>query len=556
MNKMKHLSVVDGAFLHMESAEMPMHVGSVHVFELPAGYDGDWYEAVKQHVAGRMHLASVFTRKLALMPFDLANPVWIEDDDIDLDYHIRQTVLPKPGTMEQLEALAARLHSSMLDRSRPLWEFYVIDGLEPGPGGERRMGFYAKVHHAAIDGQAGVALANALYDLGPEPRAVRAPRHRRGNRYQLGVAELLTAALENQLAQVVDLVKLVPSVAGRALGAAREAWRNRGAGDEGNEGKASRWRLAPVTPFNASITNQRRFAGVVLPLAQVKAIGKAHGASINDMVLWLCSTALRSYLKEARELPAATLVAGVPISLRAEGDTSSNNQVTGTVMNLATDVADPLERLAAVKAASLAMKEGMGSWRDIIPTDFPSIGSPWLLSGLTSLYGRSRMADRLRFANVTISNVPGPRVPLFLSGAKMLNYLPVSIVVHGVALNITVQSYEDQLGFGLIACRRAVPDLKDLASDLRRAWAELQKLPVPAAEPVHEVAPARARKPAPPAKPTPRAKPVSRSKRAPRGQPAKAAAPAAGTPAKVPRPRRLEVVKPAPARKSARLRAA
>jgi WS/DGAT/MGAT family acyltransferase len=487
MSTMKHLSVVDGAFLHMESAEMPMHVGSLHVFELPEGYRGNWYEAVKEHVASRMHLASVFTRKLALMPFDLANPVWIEDDDIDLDYHIRQTVLPEPGTMEQLEALAARLHSSMLDRSRPLWEFYVIDGLA-SEGGKRRMGFYAKVHHAAIDGQAGVALANAVYDLAPEPRAVRAPRHRRGNRYQLGVAELLTAALENQLRQVVDLAKLVPAVASRALGAARRAWAGRGQGGDRKTG--SRLSLAPVTPFNASITNQRRFAGVVLPLAEVKAIGKAHGASINDMVLWLCSAALRTYLKEARELPAKTLVAGVPISLRAEGDTSSNNQVTGTLMSLATDVADPLARLEAIKAASLAMKEGMGGWRDIIPTDFPSIGSPWLLSGLTSLYGRSRMADRLRFANVTISNVPGPRVPLYLSGARMLNYLPVSIVVHGVALNITVQSYEDQLGFGLIACRRAVPDLRDLAADLRRAWAEMQKLPLPA--PAEASAPASA----------------------------------------------------------------
>jgi WS/DGAT/MGAT family acyltransferase len=535
MDTMKHLSIVDGAFLHMESAEMPMHVGSLHVFELPGGDRGDWYETVKQHVAGRLHLASVFTRKLALMPFDLANPVWIEDDDIDLDYHIRQTVLPRPGNREQLEALAARLHSSMLDRSRPLWEFYVVDGLEPGPDGARRMGFYAKVHHAAIDGQAGVALANAVYDLGPEPRAVRAPRHRRGNRYQLGVAELLTAALENQLRQVVDLARLLPSVAGRAVGAARRAWARRGGQGDGMEaesgkGKASRWRLAPVTPFNASVTNQRRFAGVVLPLAQVKVIGKAHGASINDMVLWLCGTALRTYLKEARELPAASLVAGVPISLRAEGDTRSNNQVAGTVMSLATDVADPLERLAAIKAASMAMKAGMGSWRDIIPTDFPSIGSPWLLSGLTSLYGRSRMADRLRVANVTISNVPGPRVPLYLAGARMLDYLPVSIVVHGVALNITVQSYEDQLGFGLVACRRAVPDLKDLAIDLQRAWAELQKLPVPAAEAVAaaEGAPEPARR-SPPARP-------ARQAAAPRKLRAKAASPRGPTRKTAPQP--------------------
>ena len=167
MTQMKHLSVVDGAFLHMESAEMPMHVGSLNLFEPPAGYSGEgFYEQVKAHVAKRMHLAAVFTRKLALMPFDLANPVWIHDDDIDLDYHVRYMVLPKPGTMAQMEALAARLHSMLLDRSRPLWEFYVIEGLADG-----RIGFYGKVHHAAVDGQAGVAMATSMFDLTPEPRS-------------------------------------------------------------------------------------------------------------------------------------------------------------------------------------------------------------------------------------------------------------------------------------------------------------------------------------------------------------------------------------------------
>jgi len=177
MTQMKHLSIVDGAFLHMESAEMPMHVGSLNLFEPPAGYSGEgFYEQVKAHVAKRMHLAAVFTRKLALMPFDLANPVWIHDDDIDLDYHVRYMVLPKPGTMQQLEALAARLHSMLLDRSRPLWEFYVIEGLADG-----RIGFYGKVHHAAVDGQAGVAMATSMFDLTPEPRAVKPPRAARAN---------------------------------------------------------------------------------------------------------------------------------------------------------------------------------------------------------------------------------------------------------------------------------------------------------------------------------------------------------------------------------------
>ena len=255
MNKMKHLSVVDGAFLHLESAEMPMHVGSLHLFEPPANYRGNWYESVKDHIAKRMHLAPVFTRKLALMPFDLANPVWIHDDDIDIDYHIRYLVLPKPGSFAQLEALAARLHSSLLDRSRPLWEFYVIEGLA-----DSRIGFYAKVHHAAVDGQAGVAMGRSIYDLTAEPRPVKPSRQSQSHRYQLGVAELLGAALQNQIQQVVETAKLLPSIATTLWGAAKEALETRRT--EGTDAKAARkaaggsgFKLAPPTPFNTSITN-------------------------------------------------------------------------------------------------------------------------------------------------------------------------------------------------------------------------------------------------------------------------------------------------------------
>ena len=489
MKDMHHLSVVDGAFLHLESPEMPMHVGSLMILEPPPPEQGPWLDAVRAHVASRMHLAPVFTRKLALMPFDLANPVWIHDDDIDLDYHMRHLVLPKPGTMAQLEALAARLHSSLLDRSRPLWEFYVIEGLADG-----RLGFYSKVHHSAVDGQAAVAMGNSVFDVTPEPRRVKPPRATRSNRYQLGVAELLGAALSNQLQQVVQFAKLLPPLAGAALRAAQGAITARRAdavpGVKGH--KSSFFKLAPPTPFNTSITNQRAFAGVALPLAEVKTIGKALGASVNDMVLWLCSTALREYLHEARELPDKTLVAGVPISLRGEGDESSNNQVSGTVIDLGTQMKDPLKRLEVIVAGTRAMKQQMGSFGSLIPTDFPSIGSPWLLSGLASLYGRSRLAHRLRFANVTISNVPGPQVPLYLAGARIAGIYPLSIVVHGVALNITVQSYMGQLCFGLIACRRAVPDVNELAGQMQRALEALRRVPLPTAAPP-EAEPAAAR---------------------------------------------------------------
>ncbi len=478
MKDLSHLSVIDGAFLHLESPEMPMHVGSLALFERPEGTangDGEWYEKLKAHVVSRMHLAPVFTRKLALMPFDLANPVWIHDDDIDIDYHVRYLVLNKPGTMAQLEALAARLHSSLLDRSRPLWEFYVIDGLADG-----RIGFYSKVHHAAVDGQAAVAMGNSVFDFSAEPRRVKAPRPTRGNRYQLGVAELLGAAVSNQASQVVQLGKLLPPLAAALLKTASQAIAKRRSKNDGNQRAAgTRFKFAPATPFNTSITNQRAFAGVTLPMAEVKTIGKMFDASINDMVLWLCSTALREYLNDSRELPPKTLVAGVPISLRAEGDTSSNNQVSGTLIDLATQIVDPVERLNAIMLGTRAMKAQMGTFGSLIPTDFPSVGSPWLLSGLASLYGRSRIADRLRIANVVISNVPGPQVPLYLAGARMSAIFPVSIVVHGIALNITVQSYLGQLCFGLISCRRALRDVDELGVHLLKALEVLRKLPPP-----------------------------------------------------------------------------
>jgi WS/DGAT/MGAT family acyltransferase len=476
MDKMQHLSAIDSAFLHLETAEMPMHVGSLHRYQLPEGYQGNWYEDVKAHLSRRMHLAPVFTRKLALMPFDLANPVWIEDDDIDMDYHVRHTVLPRPGTQAQLEALAARLHSSLLDRSRPLWEFYVIEGLADGT-----LGFYAKVHHAAIDGQAGVALGHAMLDVTPVPRAVKAPRLRRHHQYQLGVAELLGAALSNTVRQLQMIGKLVLPLGKALVDTAREAWAERRSGERtaGASARRSLFKLAPATPFNTSITNQRVFAALTLPLDEAKRAGKAHGASINDVVLWLCSTALRDYLAESRQLPAASLVAGVPVSLRAEGDTRMNNQVTMSLIDLATQVKDPLQRLQAIREATASMKNTMGVFAELIPTDFPSLGAPWLLSGLVSLYGRSGLADRLRIANVAISNVPGAQVPLYLAGAKMLDYYPVSIVAHGVALNITVQSYMGQLCFGLIACRRAVPDVRDITAQMQRAFDAFRHLSQP-----------------------------------------------------------------------------
>jgi diacylglycerol O-acyltransferase len=486
---MKHLSGLDATFLHLETPEMPMHVGALHVLDLPTELHADYVDAVKRHIADRMHLASVFTKKLALMPFDLANPVWVDDDDVDLDYHIRQVSLPKPGSRAQLEAYVGRLHSSLLDRSRPLWEFYVFSGLASG-----QVALYTKIHHAALDGQGAIVLAQALLDVTPVPRAVAPPPPHERAPYQPPVASMLKAALRDTLTQCAKLVKGVPTGLKTAAGMLAPA---RGEDGKRHLGWPIKLALAPKTPFNASITNQRVFATATIDLKQAQAAGKAFGGSLNDVVMAVVSGAMRRYLDEHGALPAKSLVAAVPVSLRADGDTKLNNQVSMMLLSLCSDIDDPALRMRAIVKASARMKKTMSNVKAIMPTDFPSLGVPWLMSALVSMYGRSRLADTLPpVANVVVSNVPGPRMPLYLAGARMATNYPVSIVTHGLALNVTVQSYNGALDVGMVACRRAVPDIALFAACVTGAYEELvavaQALDAPEAAPARKRAPRKA----------------------------------------------------------------
>ena len=477
---MDHLSGLDAAFLYLETPQMPMHVGSLHIYELPPGYTGNFVDDVRKHIARRLHLAPVFQRKLLNMPFELANPVWVFDEYPDLEYHIRSTVLPKPGSRAQLDKLVGRLHSNLIDRSRPLWEFTVIEGLQTpadGPAGARHVGFYAKVHHASLDGASAVVLANAMLDVTPVPREVRAASPRQtASADTYGAAQLAGAGLRHTATQVAKLGRALPNLARTALQLLRPA---RGAATLDADAAPPRLSMpshwfGPRTALNANITNQRAFASVSVPLADAKRIAKAHGASLNEVVLAICSGALRHHLSKAHSLPAEPLLAAVPVSLREAGNTQMNTQASMMRISLATDIADPLARLRAIHTASAAAKALTSSMKSILPTDFPSLGAPWLISGLAALYGRSRLADRMPpIANVTISNVPGSPAPLYLAGAKMLTYYPASIAIHGIALNITVESYNGSLDFGLTACRKAMPDLADLARDMLAAHREL-----------------------------------------------------------------------------------
>ena len=477
---MRQLSGLDATFLYLETPEMPMHVGALHLFELPKGSRGRFVTALRQHVKARLPVTPVLRRRLWWMPLNIANPAWV-DAEPDLAQHIVEHKLPRGSGMAQLEAEVARLHAERLDRDRPLWKFHVFEGLAPGPGGERRVALYTQLHHAAVDGQAAVALANALLDTSAEPRAVELRPSRRNRVYALEMTEMLRGVLGQQAQKVAQIVRELPGTVGTLKDAAVQAL----AGTELVSGKkgSGNLSLAPRTPMNASVGRERAFAAVTLPLSEARLLARAHGATLNDLVLTVCSGALRRYLAQRRALPKKSLVAAVPISLRAEGDTTADNQASMSLVSLGTQLADPAARLAHVMAATRAMKATMGGLKRVLPTDFPSLGVPWLMEAVTALYGKARVADRIpQVANVVISNVPGPTVPLYMAGARMLSNHPASIVVHGLALNITVQSYDRSLDFGLMADAAAVPALRELADAIAIAFDDLRALPLPGEE--------------------------------------------------------------------------
>lgn len=480
-NAMNHLSGLDALFLHLETPQMPMHVGALHVLELPAGYRGRFVNDLRRHLKSRLPVAPALRRRLWWMPLNLANPAWI-DAEPDLREHVVELRLPKTARhgsgMPELEAEVGRLHAVLLDRERPLWKMHVFEGLGPSVEGRRRVGLYTQLHHAAVDGQAAVALANAILDLTPQPRTLpKVKAAARSPAIVPGVVEMLRSAFGAEVQQVAKIVRELPATVGTLGGAASRALAGR---DKG----FSNVTLAPRTPLNVSVGVGRAFAAVSLPLNEVRLLGRAHGATINDMVLMVCGSALRRYFGRQRNLPRKSMIAAVPISLREAGDASSDNQASMSLVSLGTHLADPLKRLAHVRAATAAMKDTMGALKGVLPTDYPSIGVPWLLEAATKLYGKARVADRIpSVANLVISNVPGPAAPLYLAGARMLTNHPTSIVVHGLALNITVQSYDQSLDFGLMADALAMPDVRLLAEDIRVAFDDLRALPLPGDEP-------------------------------------------------------------------------
>src|SRR5215218_9953001 len=500
MTDAKKLSSMDASFLYLETPEMPMHVGSMAIFRLPEDYQGDFFEEFKAMIASRLHVAPILRARLEKAPLDIDHPSWVEDDQFDIDRHIFRGSLPAPHDRATLERIVGWMHAKLLNRARPLWEFYVFEGMK-----DNEIGLYSKMHHACIDGGAGAALTSMIYDITPVPRQVEPPAARKLaqeprdiaatliDSYQAlwtqpfdasaapktlelprtGKSDIGSILFDNAMFQIETAVKFAASVptmlksVSEVIGKITDP--------KSRDSIASM--VSPPTVLNKAISSERSFAGTSISLSRAKALAKLSGGKLNDVVLALSSGVVRRYLLERGALPAKSMTAAVPISLREEGNTESNNQVFGMICSIATNIEDPKARLEAIIAQSTKSKEMSHPLRALMPqmSNISMLGAPIVVQILALLYSRSSLSDVLPpVANITVSNVPGPRQTLYAAGAELLHIFPVSISTHGLALNITVQSYRDQLDFGFIVGANIIPHVQVMCDMLPEEFAALE----------------------------------------------------------------------------------
>lgn len=492
MTDAKKLSSMDASFLYLETPEMPMHVGSMAIFRLPEHYSGNFFEDFKAMIGSRLHLAPILKARLQKAPLDIDHPSWVEDDQFDIDRHIFRGSLPAPYDRATLERIVGWMHAKLLNRARPLWEFYVFEGMK-----DNEIGLYSKMHHACIDGGAGAALTNMIYDLTPVPRQVESPTARKVapeprdiaanliDSYQQlwrqpfdssaapkslelprsGKSDLGSILFDNAMFQIESAVKFAASVPTMLKSVSEVIGKI--SDPKSRDSIASM--MSPPTILNKAISSERSFAGTSISLSRAKALAKASGGKLNDVVLALSSGVVRRYLLQQGALPTKSLTAAVPISLREEGNTEANNQVFGMICSIATNLEDPKARLEAIIAQSTKSKEMSHPLRALMPqvSNISMLGAPIVVQILALLYSRSDLSNVLPpAANITVSNVPGPRQTLYAAGAELLHIFPVSISTHGLALNITVQSYRDQLDFGFIAGANIIPHVQVLCDML------------------------------------------------------------------------------------------
>ena len=465
---MQQLSGLDSSFLYMETGSTPMHVGSLCIYDQSTAPGGAvTFKEIIAFFEARLHKARVFRQRLANVPLSLDYPYWIEDPEFDLEFHLRHIALPKPGDWRQLCIQTARLHARPLDMNRPLWEVYVIEGLDNVTGvPPGSFALVTKIHHAAIDGVSGAAIAAAIHDLHPdaepEPPERRWVAEREPTDLELMARTAVTTAkLPWRITKTV--VKNMPAVA-RVVGGLVK-------------GEARLPSRVPRTRFNDNVSSHRVFDGQTFELAEIKAIRALYpGVTVNDVVVTICGGALRKYLQAKNELPEESLVAMAPISVRPDSERSSaGNMVSAMSLPVRSDIEDPLERLLAVHEASQGAKKFTFAMGTNLSAEAAQL-LPSTISGLAvKAYGRYALAERLPpVFNTVITNVPGVNVPLYSMGSEMVAYYGLGPVVHGVGLFQPVIGYNNKITISAIACREMMPDPAFYVECLQESFAELK----------------------------------------------------------------------------------
>ncbi|MCT9929307.1 wax ester/triacylglycerol synthase family O-acyltransferase [Planotetraspora sp. A-T 1434] len=478
---MRQLTALDAQFLGVESATTAAHVAGVAILDPASAPSGTvTRQCLINLLRERIHLAPPLRMRLAGLPFGLDRPYWVDDPDIDLDHHVREATLPAPGDERQLAAHVARIHARRLDRTRPLWEMHLIHGLADG-----RVALYAKVHHCAIDGVSGSEILTSLFDPSPEPRLVEATPEIAPERGP-GLLPMLAGAVTRSVAQPVQTLRSMARAAvdldaipvvSALPGARLVAGLTRRMGGDSRPLPALPSITAPRTPFNGPVSGERVFSFGSIPMSEVKSVARAFGMSRNDVVMTLCSSALRRWLTDHDALPGRPLVAAVPVAVRtAGGGGGIGNQISAMITPMATDVVCPRERLTVVRSTMAAAKRRFAvsrrTWMSDVCAMFPSAFSALATPALFRLAGLAGAG-----VNLIVSNVPGPPVPLYMCGARMLSYHPMSVVTDLTGgISITCVSYDGRLDFGIVACPSRVPDVWSVIGHLHESMEELTAL--------------------------------------------------------------------------------
>jgi diacylglycerol O-acyltransferase len=459
------LSPLDVSFLYMETPTTAMHVGGVCVFEPPAaGFD---YDQLVKLISQRIGLVPRYRQKVKWVPGKLANPVWVDDTDFDVTYHVRRSALPKPGNREQLKELVGRLQSRQLDRNRPLWEIYLVEGLEKGPQGGERCAIITKTHHAMVDGVSAIDIGTVILDVEPTPRQV--PDDDWTARSEPGLLGLVIGAVGDMVTRPTAVLDTARSAAGDARATVGKVGSL--AGGVLAQAKLLA-RQAPDTPLNVTIGEQRRFGMADTELEDYKRVRKAHGGTVNDVVLATVSGALRTWLLTRGEKVTATTVvrAMVPVSVRADVQKGElGNRVSSYFVDLPVGEGSAVMRLHQVSFAMRGHKESGAAVGADALVQLTGFAPPTI----HALGARTASVMTRRLFNLVVTNVPGPQFPLYAAGAKMLSMYPVVPLAKGQAVSIGLTSYNGGVFYGLNADRDAMSDIDVLASCLEESLAEL-----------------------------------------------------------------------------------